>query len=99
MSKNKKVNFNDEDSIQNIIHEIASDKSKNKNGKAPFPQRVIAFFTKNISITAVIAIYFIVCGILSNIFFVIRNPVLSLVIASLLIISVFVVLKIDKRKI
>lgn len=96
MSSGKKVNFNDEDSLQDIVKQITKDQKK--NSKSDWPQKLIGMFTKNMGITAGAAIYLIICGLIGNVIFIARNPLASIIIISTIVISYIVLIKLNKNK-
>lgn len=61
----KKIDFNDEDSVKDVLSQI----SKNsKSGSKNVAERLITFFSSHVALTAVIAVYLIVSGIVGNIY-------------------------------
>lgn len=61
-----KINFNDEDDLKEVLSTIS--KKNKSNGNGNIAEKVISFFASHVALTAIIAVYLIICGIAGNIY-------------------------------
>lgn len=91
----KSIDFNNPDSLEDIVKEISKEKSKG-GGFNPV-QKVMTFITSNHQLTIGIAAYIIISGIIGNIAFIINFPLTSILILAPAI-FLFLIYKLIKKK-
>lgn len=67
-AKEEEIDFNNAESFSKIVNEISKDKLKNSKSISDVPKKIIAFLTSNVKVVAIIAGYFILSGIVLNIY-------------------------------
>lgn len=96
--KKDTIDFNNPESMQDILKEISKDKSKNGNGKFNPVQQAITFFTTNMQLTIGLAVYVIISGLIGNVVFIINFPLIGIPVLILAILFFVIYRKFKSKK-